>query len=285
MSFQDLSPKPLELPNGIVLNYVRAGEGPTVIFIHGAMGDWRAWAHQWECFAGKYDCIAYSRRYSYPNPNPMNSREHNALVDAEDLRGLMDALMIEKAILVGSSYGGFTALAFAAQTPDRAIAVVSVEAPMMRFAEKSPDGAEIVRAFREASADPAREAFEKGDDAGGVAVLTGGIIGAKPADIPAEILERRMLNAKAARSLALSNDEFPLLDEKSLAALPMPVLLMSGAETAPIHAATFAAVRDVMPNAKVRIVEGSGHSVSQQKPEVFNAEVHCFLSDIFAEQS
>lgn len=263
----------------MVLNYVRAGSGPTLIFIHGAMGDWRSWSPQWDVFTRHFDCISYSRRYSAPNPNPMNSRDHNALVDAEDLDALMDVLAIDKAILVGSSYGGFTALAMAVRAPGRVRAVVSVEAPMMRYAEMSEDGANVVRAFRESTVIPAREAFERGDDAEGVRILTGGIVGRKTNDIPAEILERRMQNARAARSLSLSNDEFPLLDPEALSRLPMPVLLMSGADTAPVHAAIFAAVVKAMPSARVRIVEGSGHSVSQQQPEIFNSEVLHFIED------
>ncbi len=279
MSLLDLTPKPTTLPNGIVLNHVRAGAGPTMIFVHGAMGDWRAAAPQWETFVTSFDCISYSRRYSHPNPNPMTSRQHNALVDAEDLEGLMDALGVVQAILVGSSYGGFTALAMALRAPERVMAVVSVEAPMMRYAQRTQDGAAIAKAFREAAARPAQEAFERGDDRTGVMILTGGIIGKKADDIPAHVLDRRMQNAKAARSLALSDDEFPLLDDTALAGLQMPVLLMSGAQTTPIHATIFASVCSAMPKAKVRIVDGSGHSVSQQKPDVFNAEVLQFLTE------
>lgn len=282
MRFLDLTPTPVTLASGIVLNHARAGAGPTVIFIHGAMGDWRAWAPQWDAFTAQFDCIAYSRRYSHPNPNPLTARAHNALIDAEDLEGLMDALGIAQAILVGSSYGGFTALAMAIRAPERVRAVVSVEAPMMRYAQMSAEGAAVAEAFLAASARPARDAFERGDDATGVMVLTGGIIGKKPEDIPAQILERRMQNARAARSLSLSDDEFPLLPPDALATLPMPVLLISGADTAPVHATIFRAVSAAMPAARTRIVEGSGHSVSQQQPEVFNAEVLAFLAETLA---
>lgn len=279
MGLTDLTPTDVTLTDGIVLNYVRAGTGPTVIFIHGAMGDWRSWAPQWEAFTPHFDCISYSRRYSHPNPNELNTRQHNALVDAADLEHLMDALGIERAILVGSSYGGFTALAMAVRAPERVLAAVAVEAPMMRYAEQSADGAAIAKAFHDSSALPAREAFERGDDEAGVRILTGGIVHKNPGDIPASVMERRMLNARAARSLALSDDEFPLLDKDALAHLPMPVLLMSGAETAPVHAAIFKEVTAAMPDARVRIVKDSGHSVSQQQSGVFNAEVKDFLAE------
>lgn len=284
MGFLDLSPDPVELNNGIVLNHVRAGSGPVLILIHGAMGDWRSWAPQWEAFTQSFDCIAYSRRFSHPNPNEMNTRQHNALVDAEDLEGLMDALAIDEAILVGSSYGGFTALAMAVRAPERVRALVAVEAPMMKYALNSPDGAGVAEAFLDAAARPARRAFERGADLEGVQLLTGGIVGKDPSEIPARVLERRMQNVAAARSLALSDDEFPYIAPERLAALPMPVLLMSGAETAPVHAAIFAAVAAAMPQARTRVVEGSGHSVAQQQPETFNREVTGFLQETPAVQ-
>ncbi len=278
MALSELPLTPVLLPDGIELNYVRAGAGPPLIFIHGAMGDWRACAPQWEEFTSRFDCISYSRRYSHPNPNPMDTRTHNALVDAKDLEGLMDALGINQAVLVGSSYGGFTALAMALRAPERVLAIVSVEAPMMRYALQSEHGAKIAHAFLDASANPAKEAFERGDDSAGVALLTGGIVGKAVQDIPEAVMERRMLNAKAARSLALSDDEFPWLEPSALAALPMPVMLISGAQTAPVHDAIFTAVSAAMPQAQAHKVKGAGHSVSQQAPETFNRLVLNFLS-------
>ncbi len=279
MAIQNLTPQAIDLPNGIELNYVREGHGPVVIFIHGAMGDYRAFAPQWEAFTKRFDCISYSRRYSFPNNNALTTRDHSALVDAADLEGLMDALGIDQAFLVGSSYGGFTALAMALRAPQKVAAVVSVEAPMMRYAEADPEGAEIVRAFKETTAEPARAAFERGEGELGVRLLTGGIVGEAPSAVPDHVMKRRLVNLAAAKSLALSDDEFPMLDREALAALPMPVFLLSGAKTAPIHAAIFKAVRAVMPQAKAMIFEGSGHSVSQQAAEVFNRHVLAFLSE------
>lgn len=283
MSLMNLAPTRVVLPNQIELHYVRSGTGLCVIFIHGAMGDWRACAPQWEAFTAQFDCVSYSRRYSHPNTNPLNSRQHNALIDAADLEALMTALGIERAILVGSSYGGFTALAMALRAPERVMAVVAVEAPMMRYALRTEAGAKIANRFLETAANPAREAFERGDDATGVAFLTGGIVGKDPKEIPAAVMERRMVNAKAARSLALSDDEFPLLDPAALAALPMPVMLLSGTETAPVHDAIFKAVANAMPRARALKVSGAGHSVAQQAPDTFNALVLDFLSGSVAE--
>jgi len=278
LSIHDLTPQCVNLLGKIEINYVRQGAGPALIFIHGAMGDFRSFAPQWDAFVERFDCISYSRRYSFPNENDLTTRSHSALVDAEDLEGFMDVLGLERAILVGSSYGGFTALAMAVRAPERVAALVSVEAPMMRYAEEDANGAPIVDAFLKATALPARAAFERGEDELGVRLLTGGIVGGGPSSVPEQVIKRRLVNLKAAKSLALSDDEFPMLARVALAGLRMPILLISGAETAPIHAAIFNAVCASIPQAINLLVEGSGHSVSQQAAEVFNAQVLAFLS-------
>lgn len=279
MDIAEIPPKPVELPTGATLNYIRDGAGDPLVFIHGAMGDYRSWRPQWTHFTTRFDCISYSRRYSFPNPNELTTHDHNALVDAADLEALLDALSLDSAILVGSSYGGFTALAMAARAPERVKAVVSVEAPMMRYAALTEEGTLISEAFLENAARPARAAFIRGDDVEGVRLLTGGISGRAPEAIPAAVLDRRMTNVRAARSLALSDDEFPWIEPERLAALPMPILLMSGAETAPVHAAIFRNLCTAMPQAKVRIIPRSGHSVSQEQAEQFNSEVMAFLAE------
>lgn len=268
----------LKLSSDIELHYMRQGRGPTVILIHGAMGDYRSWTPQWASFTEQFDTISYSRRYSYPNDNPLLAHDHNAVVDAQDLLGLMDALAIDKAILVGSSYGGFTALAMAVHYPQRVRALVSVEAPMMRYAFFDEDTALIADEFLQSTALPARLAFEEGDDEQGVQILTGGIVGKKISAIPEQVMRRRMVNSRAAKSLALSDDEFPMLDKEVLASSKTPMLLMSGANTAPIHAAIFKNVCASIPHAKTKIIEGSGHSVSQQCADMFNESVMEFIN-------
>ena len=79
------------------------------------------------------------------------------------------------------------------------------------------------------------------------------------------------------RVLNLSSDEFPWISPEELQALPMPVMLLSGEDTPPVHAAIFEAVCEAMPAARKHKVPGSGHSVSRDQPETFNKLVLEFL--------
>ena len=259
------------------LHTVREGRGTPLIFIHGAMGDWRSWAAQWHAFTPHFDCISYSRRYSFPNHNPMPSPDHGALHEAQDLLLLMDAMGIEQAVLVGSSYGAFTALALAVQAPERVQAIVAVEPPMMKYAHRSPEGHAVAEAFRRDVIEPANAAFRAGEDERAAQIMTGGINGGRSAVNTGAAMERRLQNLRAMKMLALSSDEFPLLTPEQLAGLSMPVLLLAGRQTQRVHQAIFNNVRTVMPQARHAWVDGAGHGVTREQPDTFNRLALDFL--------
>ena len=278
LDFETLTPRAWTLPSGVQLHTVREGQGRPVIFIHGAMGDWRSWAPQWPAFSAQFDCISYSRRYSHPNRNAMPSPDHSALHEAQDLLALMDAMGLAQAVLVGSSYGGFVALALALQAPERVAAVVAVEPPMMKYAARSASGQAAAADFRARVIEPANAAFRRGEDALAAQIMTGGINGARDAVNQGAAMARRLQNLQAMKMLALSSDEFPWLAPEALAALPMPVLLLAGQHTQPVHRAIFENVCAAMPQAQQHWIEDAGHGVTREQPERFNALVLSFLA-------
>lgn len=267
----------LVLPSGVELHLAQGGAGAPLVFVHGVMGDWQSWAPQWPAFCARYRCTTYSRRYNHPNRNTMPSPAHSALVEAEDLRQLLDALGIERALLVASSYGAFIALALAVQQPARVAALVAVEPAMLCYAEFSASGQQALARFRQAVVEPANAAFRRGDDALGARLMTGGIHGAGAPALQGEALQRRLQNARAMRMLALSSNEFPLLPPAALAAIEAPVLLMSGLDTAAIHAEVFRNVCAAMPQAQRASIAGAGHAVARDQPERFNERALTFL--------
>lgn len=278
MPFDTLQPMAATLPDGARITYVREGHGPVLILLHGVMGDYRSWAAQWEAFTARYDCISLSLRFNWPNGNTMDAPDHSAVENAQDVAAFMDALGIDEAILVGSSYGAFTALALAVAHPSRVRAVAASEPPMMKYAEMFDDTAPVAAAFREATVIPSRAAFERGEDDLGAMLLTGGIQNASVATIPADKLEQRRQNMLAGKRVALSSDEFPLLPPQALAGLPMPVMLFTGAKTGPIFKAMISGISRSMPQAPVLVVEGAGHSVPGDQPQIFNRAVLEFLA-------
>lgn len=263
---------------GAEFHHVKAGAGLPLVFLHGVLGDWRTWAPQWEAFTARYDCLAYSRRHNWPNQNPEMAPNHSALSEASDLEALLDAWGRSPAVLVGSSYGAFTALALAVRAPERVRALVLAEPPMLRWADRVPGGRAVRDAFDRDTRLPARAAFLAGDDIQGVMRLTGGIVGDQAmATMAPQAMEQRMLNARSIKALTLSDDEFPWLEPQAVSALRCPILLLAGESTPAIHATVFAALCEALPQAEVLRVPHAGHGVARDNPAFFNRHVLDFL--------
>ena len=111
--------------NGQRIHYVSHGAGAPVIFIHGSVGTVHDFLESplFSLVAEKYQAIAYDRSgFGYSSRNPherMTPADHAAV-----LARLMAALRIEKPIVVGHSWGGAVALAFALKYPHLARGVV-----------------------------------------------------------------------------------------------------------------------------------------------------------------
>jgi hypothetical protein len=54
--------------NGVRLTYIEQGSGEPVVFVHGAVGDLRAWEPVREEIALKHRFIAYTQRYFGTDP-------------------------------------------------------------------------------------------------------------------------------------------------------------------------------------------------------------------------
>lgn len=130
------APAPGELPaiavNGVRLHYVERGAGEPVVFVHGALDDYREWEPVARSLADAYRTIAYSRRYNFPNDNPVVGDDHSALVEARDLAALIRALHAGPAHVVAASYGAYTALVLAIREPTLVESLTLVEPPLMR---------------------------------------------------------------------------------------------------------------------------------------------------------
>lgn len=267
------------LDNGLVFHHAEAGEGAPLVFLHGVLGDWRTWAPQWAAFVPHFRCISYSRRYSVPNGNRAVSPDHSALAEADDLQALLVHWRAAPAVLVGASYGAYTALALAARRPEQVRALVLVEPPLMKLADATSEGRAIRSDFDQRIRLPARQAFEAGDDARAVWLLTEGILGGTDlGQQSTAAMGRRLENAESLRRVTLSSDEFPALDMDRLAALEVPVLLLSGERTPPIHDVVFRALAQALPRAERRKVPEAGHGVARDQSGAFNALVLDFLA-------
>ncbi len=103
--------------NGIALDFDLVGNGPTLVLIHALGVDRRMWAQQVPVFAEGRQVLAYDVRGHGRSDKPAGPYTLEALAD--DLRGLLDSLGIQRASLLGISMGGMIAQTFALRYPDQ----------------------------------------------------------------------------------------------------------------------------------------------------------------------
>jgi 3-oxoadipate enol-lactonase len=108
--------------DGTELYYEVAGSGPALVLIHGLGGNHAVWYRQFPILAREYRVVAFSQRGFTPSGGARDSYAPKML--AADLRALLDHLDIDRAHLVGQSMGGWTALTFALDSPERVRSLV-----------------------------------------------------------------------------------------------------------------------------------------------------------------
>ena len=95
--------------------------GPVIVCLHAGVCDRRMWAPQIEAFSATHRVIAYDRRGFGETRYEPESFSH-----VSDLVNLLDALQIERAVLMGGSQGGRIAIDAALASPERVSALVLV---------------------------------------------------------------------------------------------------------------------------------------------------------------
>jgi len=113
-----------EVVAGRRMTWVDYGEGPAVVLVHGLGGSWQTWLENLPALARDHRVIAVDLPGfggSEPLPSPGELSGH-----VDTLAELLDALRIDRALVVGHSMGGLVALLFAAAHIERLYALALV---------------------------------------------------------------------------------------------------------------------------------------------------------------
>lgn len=104
--------------DGQVHAYREAGQGQPLILLHGISSGSASWINQLDVLNQSFRVIAWDAP-GYGLSEGLNTAQPNAEDYAQRLLGLIDALAIPQAILVGHSLGALQASAFAHLYPER----------------------------------------------------------------------------------------------------------------------------------------------------------------------
>ena len=118
--------------NGIRMHVAEAGDGPLVVLCHGFPESWYSWRHQLVALAeAGYYVVAPDMRGYGQTDQPEAIEAYTLLHIVGDLVGLLDALGVATAVVVGHDWGAPVAWHAALLRPDRFRAVIGLSVPFI----------------------------------------------------------------------------------------------------------------------------------------------------------
>jgi pimeloyl-ACP methyl ester carboxylesterase len=267
--------------NGVRLYYEDVGQGVPMIFVHEFAGEAASWAPQMRFFARRYRAIAYNARGYPPSDVPEDPAAYSQQQAADDIRGMLDALKIQKAHVVGLSMGGYATLHFGLTYPERALSLVVAGAGYGSKSDEREgfkrDSASIVEKFeREGMAKvaeiyamgPTRVQFRDKDPQGWQEFH----------DLFAK--QSAKGHALTMRGVQMQRPSVYELTDR-MAKLEVPTLIMTGDEDEPcldpgIH------MKRTIPASGLVILPKAGHTINLEEPDAFNRAVLDFVTAVDA---
>jgi pimeloyl-ACP methyl ester carboxylesterase len=125
--------------NGIRMHVVEAGSGYPVVLCHGFPELWYSWRHQMRALADAgFRAIAPDQRGYGETDRPQAIDAYTQRQLVGDITGMLDALGLEHAVIVGHDWGGAVAWNAAMMAPARFQRVIGVNTPFFPRAPMKP---------------------------------------------------------------------------------------------------------------------------------------------------
>jgi pimeloyl-ACP methyl ester carboxylesterase len=234
--------------DGFRIRYMEAGHGTPLIHLHGAGGLRLTPAH--DLLSRQFRVVAFEMPGF--GQSPANSRTRIMPELASTMAEAIVKLDVESFNLMGTSFGGKTALWLTLQQPERVLALI-LEAPAAIRPEGSqPPSGSPEEMVRRLYAHPERFAT-------------------LPAPEPAIQTKTRPLVMRLR-----GPDRDPDL-ERRLPELQTPTLVLFGTLDAVIPPEMGHFYKELIPNSHLVFVYDAGHAVSTERPEAFTEVVADFL--------
>ena len=243
------------------------GRGDPVLFLHGLGGSRTSWEPQLEDLSDTFRCIAWDMP-GYGASTPVEPLTLAAVADA--VARLLDAAGVERAHLVGESFGGMHALHAALRYPDRVGRLVLANtSPAFGLDGTDPD---VWRAARLA---PIDAGLTPADIAADVLTAVAG------PGLSVEVLAMRVagfarIPAPGLRAAIECLPSHDLCDR--LADITAPALVIAGALDTETPRSYSQALADGLADAELVVLDGVGHLAVSEAPTIVNRLVRGFLA-------
>jgi len=267
--------------NGVSLFYEEVGQGRPLVFVHEFAGDARSWHLQVRFFARRYRTIAFNARGYPPSEVPKDVAAYSQEQAAEDIRGMLDALGIDRAHVCGLSMGGYATLHFGLRHPDRALSLTvagagygSVSGERDKF---RGDSESIARRFEGQGMAAVAEFYSRGPSR--VQLMDKDPMGWR------EFYDQLAAGSAEGHALTMRGVQMkrPSIFEldRDMERLEVPTLIMTGDEDDPCLEPALFMKRKIRSSGLV-VLPKAGHAINLEDPEAFNRALLDFLTAVDA---
>jgi proline iminopeptidase len=257
------------VPDGDIMR-----EKPTIVLLHGGPGfDHSQFKPQFSQLADVAQLVYLDHRgcgrSDRDDPNSWTLETW-----ADGVKGVCDALEIERPIVLGWSFGGFVAMAYAARYPGHAEKLIlqstaaRLDVDVIAAAFESVGGAEAAAIARAFWTSPDNETI--------VAYLQRCIPLYHPGPLDPAVLSRCLLNV----DLLMGFDGEKEMDQReALRRIEIPVLVLAGAldPITPVASAEEIVAALGRPDVELEVLGASGHFAHLSEPDRFFSLVQSFV--------
>lgn len=247
--------------------YLRTGphDGPAVIFLHGFMSHADVFARNLAPHGERYQTFAIDQVGMGFSDKP--DVPYHAPLVAQQVADFMDAMGVERAAVVGTSFGSRVAARFAVDHPGRLETLTLVSPAGLRW-----DPVRSARILKNHIEDHDESTWE-----GARAGL--GLIVNQDAMEDDLIAARRAVFLQpgvreAAPNLAVQHEEatapLSLCSEEEYRSIAAPTLLVKGVLDDRTDTTLAREIAELIPGARLELVEGSIHAPYFERPDTFN---------------
>lgn len=262
----------LTLPSGPVLRYedtdpTGAADLPVVVLSHGLLMDHSMFDPQVAALREHYRCVTWDQRAH--GGTTYDGGPWSFWDSATDLVALLDALTVERAVLVGMSQGGFLSLRAALAHADRVAGLVMLSS---QAGQEDPAAAPLYQQLVDDWA-------EHGSNDETLAFVASLILGdgVEHATWQQRWVEQPREHARRALVPLLSREDL----SDRLGELTCPVLVVHGTADLAIPVERARAVADgVVDGRGLVLVEGGSHAANLSHPDEVSAALLEFLADL-----
>jgi pimeloyl-ACP methyl ester carboxylesterase len=247
-------------------------DAPALLLLHGTRRTRAMWRHQLDGLADGFRVLALD----LPGHGTLADVPFR-LADATDLAAaVIEALPAGRAVVVGSSLGGYVGMDLAARRPGLVAGLVLVNASAEpRFiALHAPRtvGSYLARAASDRLC-PRSDGAPGGAGMGG----DGDGTGRRDGEVEAPATKGWLFRGGGRAIVAALRESFL----PRLAAYPGPTLIVNGADDALFRSEERAFLAAAV-DGRIELIDGTGHLANEEQPAAFNAVVRRFVAEVHA---